>query len=70
MGLWRRVLTRGGAPQLEYTPLHKAAYNGHPELVRALVEAGADVTAKDKVSERRVGGEGHVLGQNRDSGER
>jgi hypothetical protein len=65
-----RVLTRGGAPQDGDTPLHLAAMYGYPEVVRALVEAGADITAKNKVSERRGGGFGHRLGQSRDFGER
>ena len=29
------------------TPLHRAAYFGHPETVKQLVEAGAALTAKD-----------------------
>jgi hypothetical protein len=34
-------------------------------VVRVLVKAGADVTAKNKVSERRVGGDGNMLGERR-----
>jgi hypothetical protein len=34
-------------------------------VVRVLVEARADVTAKNKVRERRVGGDGHMLGERR-----
>ena len=38
--------------QGHYTPLHKAAYNGHEGVVSVLVEAGADVNAKEyRVSE-------------------
>ena len=59
------VLTRGCAPQSGRTPLHTAAYQGHDAVVRVLVEVGADVTVKDKVSERRVGGDGHMLSQRR-----
>jgi hypothetical protein len=52
-------------PQDGHTPLHIAAYKGHDAVVRVLVEAGADATAKDKVSERRVGGDGHMLEERR-----
>jgi len=60
------VLTRGCAPQSGSTPLHIAACQGHAAVVRVLVEVGADVTAKNKVGERRVGGDGHMLSKRRD----
>jgi len=56
-----RVLTRGGAPQYGRTPLHAAAMGDHLEVARVLLEAGAGITAKDNVSERRVGGEGQRI---------
>ena len=52
------VLTQGCAPQVGWTPLHMAADSGNLEVARALVQAGADITAKNNVSEREVGGEG------------
>ena len=58
-------LTRGCAPQDGWTPLHVAAAWRHDAVVRVLVKAGADVTAKNKVSERRVGGDGNMLGERR-----
>lgn len=32
----------------EWTPLYRAAYNGHVEAVRVLLELGADRTLKDE----------------------
>ena len=32
------------------TPLHRAAAGGHTDIVKILIEKGADVNAKDKVS--------------------
>ena len=50
-GAQGRILTRGRAPQTGWTPLHKAVARGHLEMARALLLAGANVAAKDKVSE-------------------
>ena len=36
-------------------PLNAAAISGHLEVARLLLEAGADITAKDTVSGRSVG---------------
>jgi len=36
-----------------WTPLHRAAYSGHIEVVRHLVSSGADVNKADNVSVRR-----------------
>ena len=57
MGCSGASLTRVRALQDGETPLYVAAQNGHDEIVRFLVEEGGDVTAKTKVSERRVGSE-------------
>ena len=62
-------MTRGRAPQDGETPLYAAARQGHDAVVLFLVEKGADVTAKDRVSERRVGGERKGVGERRGFGE-
>ena len=36
--------------QWQWTPLHYASEGGHLPVVQALLAAGADVTAQDKVS--------------------
>ena len=36
--------------QQQATPLHHAAYKGHSEMVCTLLEAGADIEARDVVS--------------------
>ena len=36
------------------TPLHFAGIAGHVEVARALLEAGADTEAKEKVRDSRV----------------
>ena len=53
-----RLLTRGRVPQDGETPLHAAAaQNWHDQVVRFLLQEGADFTTKSKVTGRRVGGE-------------
>ena len=56
------MLTRGRAPQNGHTPLHMAAYNGHTEVVKLLVQADADKNAPDKVKEGRGGDVGCTNG--------
>ena len=48
-------LTRGHAPQTGWTPLHAAVHFGRIGVVRLLLEAGADTTAKNEVSGRSLG---------------
>jgi len=54
-----RVLTRRRAPQFlgGSTSLYIAAHEGHQEVVKLLLEAGAKKDARNKVRERRVGGD-------------
>ena len=47
------MLTRGCAPQNGATALYIAAQNGYLAVVGVLVEAKADMTAKNNVSEGR-----------------
>ena len=49
------MLTRRRTPQFGWTPLDRASMQGHAEVVKLLLRAGADVTEMDKVSERSVG---------------
>jgi hypothetical protein len=45
----REAFTRAlELPQWPAGPLHQAAYRGNLDRVRSLVEAGADVTARDE----------------------
>jgi hypothetical protein len=45
----------------ERTPLHEAAHNGHEAVTKALVEAGADVRAKDSTVQSKCAVVGCVL---------
>ena len=49
------ALTRSAVWQYGDTPLHFAAMQGHTEVVKVLVEAGATVEATNKVSAAPVG---------------
>ena len=49
------ALTRSAVSQDGITPLHLVASNGHTEVVKVLMEAGATVEATDKVSALPVG---------------
>ena len=64
-----RMLTRRRVPQFGKTLLHWAARNGHSEWVKLLLEAGANITATDKVSERSLGDGGLGIRTRRDFGE-
>ena len=68
MGCTGWTLTRGRAPQDGMTPLHFAVMNRLPEVAQALLDAGADITAKNNVSEGRVGGEGQRIRERRGFG--
>lgn len=45
-----------GSTQLKRTPLHFAAAEGRVEVVKALLETGATIDAKDQVRARPAGG--------------
>ena len=67
------LLTRGRAPQFNpSTPLHYAAKNcaqkGDLEVARALLEAGADITVEDEVSEGGVGSKAQIIRESTDFG--
>ena len=40
--------------QWQQTPLHKAVARGHIDIVKILLTKGADINAKDKVSEGSI----------------
>jgi len=65
--LWR-MLTRVRAPQDGRTPLHVAAHMRDLEVARLLLEAKADITAKDTVSGGAREMEGWGFGRDKVSG--
>ena len=56
LGLWSLTPRLAGAlgRQDQWTPLHVAAFKGHVEAAKVLVEAKADVDAGDKVSTHQL----------------
>ena len=72
-GQWRRTPLHIAAMQgkciVLCNPWGRFAFKGdYLEVARVLLEAGADITAKDGVSERRMGGEGQRISESRDCG--
>ena len=43
-------LTLSSISQVGRTPLHFAAYNGHIDVVKLLIQNGADISVLDNVS--------------------
>lgn len=43
-----------------YTPLHKAAFGGHTEVIKILINAGADLEIKNTVGTLAVRTFGHT----------
>jgi len=43
----RQTDEAGTAGENRYTPLHRASFQGDPEVVRCLVDHGADINARD-----------------------
>jgi hypothetical protein len=61
--LWRHPKLAGATTYHKYTPLHWAAMDGHLEMARSLIKAGADVNAlsQEKVSPLYLAAQkGHV----------
>ena len=50
-----RVCPAAASPQTKKTALHLAAYVGHAPCVEVLLEAGADASLKDEVSDGTEG---------------
>ena len=48
--------------------MHKAAFEGREEVIKALLASKADVHARDKVERERAGGRGGERARERESG--